>query len=105
MHQFLLYNYNFSRFQNAVRRTPNLKSDRVAICTCAWFKVHLAQSYLSFFPMFIMLKFCIHRPRDFKLNPIGNPIFNTFDVRTGTPYALSLMKMGMYQTATVFSGT
>ncbi|XP_060564390.1 uncharacterized protein LOC132723646 [Ruditapes philippinarum] len=45
-----------------------------------------------------------YAPRDFKLNPIGNPIFNTFDVRTGTPYALSLMKMGMYQTATVFSG-
>ncbi|XP_053376520.1 uncharacterized protein LOC123534091 [Mercenaria mercenaria] len=45
-----------------------------------------------------------YEPRNFKLNPIGNPIFNTYEVRTGTPYKLSMMKMGIYAQATDFTG-
>ncbi|KAL4224212.1 hypothetical protein ACF0H5_017665 [Mactra antiquata] len=42
--------------------------------------------------------------RDFSLNPLGNPIYPTAEVRTGLPLTISFRKLGYYATSKVFTG-
>jgi hypothetical protein len=48
--------------------------------------------------------YLLYSARDFSLNPIGNPVYPTWEVRTETKHTVTFMKQGTYSQAQNFTG-